>query len=120
MPAFATGGVQLKPWGTVWLNLGDSYWGGKGTSNYAFQERRLSSTLAGAQHNITPLRVQMKEEYRARREGTVKEQLRALMQGNPNFCDGYRGTRKRRTQWRRQMTCGEYLLRTVPMKEVGV
>jgi DNA modification methylase len=42
----------LRDDGTLWLNLGDSYWGGKGQSNYAFQDRRTSETLAGQQHNI--------------------------------------------------------------------
>ena len=43
----------LKPEGTLWLNLGDSFWGGKGKSNYAFQERRTSRSIEGDQHNIT-------------------------------------------------------------------
>jgi len=43
----------LKDDGTLWLNIGDSYWGGKGQSNYAFQDRRVSESLNGEQHNIT-------------------------------------------------------------------
>ncbi len=43
----------LKKDGTLWLNLGDSYWGGKGQSNYAYQERRTSPSFEGDQHNIT-------------------------------------------------------------------
>lgn len=43
----------LKDEGTLWLNLGDSFWGGKGKSNYAFQERRTSPSFEGDQHNIT-------------------------------------------------------------------
>lgn len=43
----------LKKEGTLWLNLGDSYWGGKGQSNYAYQERRTSPSFEGDQHNIT-------------------------------------------------------------------
>ena len=43
----------LRGDGTLWLNIGDSYWGGKGQSNYAFQERRESMSLEGDQHNIT-------------------------------------------------------------------
>jgi DNA modification methylase len=43
----------LRKDGTFWLNLGDSYWGGKGASNYAFQQRRTSPTLAKDYHNIT-------------------------------------------------------------------
>ncbi len=40
----------LRSDGTLWLNMGDSYYGGKGASNYAFQERRGSSTMnTGAQ-----------------------------------------------------------------------
>jgi DNA modification methylase len=42
----------LRRDGTVWLNLGDSYWGGKGASNYAFQTRRKSASLHHEQHNI--------------------------------------------------------------------
>ena len=42
----------LRDDGTCWLNIGDSYWGGKGQSSYAFQERRESETLAGPQHII--------------------------------------------------------------------
>lgn len=43
----------LKDEGTLWLNLGDSYWGGKGQSNYGFQERRTSPTMERDHHNIT-------------------------------------------------------------------
>jgi DNA modification methylase len=42
----------LRDDGTLFLNVGDSYWGGKGQSNYAFQERRESASLEGDQHNI--------------------------------------------------------------------
>jgi DNA modification methylase len=43
----------LKKDGTCWINIGDSYWGGKGKSNYAFQEKRTSESIEGNQHNIT-------------------------------------------------------------------
>jgi DNA modification methylase len=46
----------LRDDGTVWLNLGDSYWGGKGQSNYGFQERRQSESIEGKQHNITGMK----------------------------------------------------------------
>jgi len=42
----------LRDDGTVWLNLGDSYYGGKGSSNYNFQNDRTSDSLHGDQHNI--------------------------------------------------------------------
>jgi len=42
----------LRKDGVLFLNIGDSYWGGKGQSNYAFQERRESASLEGDQHNI--------------------------------------------------------------------
>lgn len=42
----------LRDDGTVWLNLGDSYWGGKGKSNYAYQERRTSKSFEGEHQNI--------------------------------------------------------------------
>jgi len=42
----------LRGDGTVFLNLGDSYYGGKGASNYNFQKRRESGNLHGDQHNI--------------------------------------------------------------------
>lgn len=45
----------LRQDGTLWLNLGQSYWGGKGQSNYAFQERRESPSIEGKQHNITSM-----------------------------------------------------------------
>ena len=43
----------LRKDGQVWLNMGDSFYGGKGKSNYAFQNRRESPSLHGAHHNIT-------------------------------------------------------------------
>lgn len=45
----------LKDDGTLWLNLGDSYWGGKGTSGASsieHLESRTTSTINGKQHNI--------------------------------------------------------------------
>jgi len=42
----------LRDDGVVWLNLGNSYWGGKGASNYAFQSRRKSKSMEGDHHNI--------------------------------------------------------------------
>lgn len=42
----------LRSDGTCWVNIGDTYWGGKGASNYAFQERRTSKHIEGKQHNI--------------------------------------------------------------------
>ena len=44
----------LHPTGSVWLNLGDSYWGGKGASSSTGEqhERRTSDTLQQAHHNI--------------------------------------------------------------------
>lgn len=46
----------LKPDGTVWLNLGDSYWGGKGQSGYELPDeakarRAKGETLQNA-HNV--------------------------------------------------------------------
>jgi len=39
--------------GTVWLNLGDSYWGGKGASNQAWSATHTErETLMGKQHHI--------------------------------------------------------------------
>lgn len=43
----------LRPDGSCFINLGDSYWGGKGQSNYAFQGRRTSNSINGKEHNIT-------------------------------------------------------------------
>ncbi len=42
----------LRKDGVLFLNLGDSYWGGKGQSNYGFQERRKSISLESDHHNI--------------------------------------------------------------------
>lgn len=39
--------------GTLWLNLGDSYWGGKGASNQAWSSTHTDrKTIMGAQHHI--------------------------------------------------------------------
>lgn len=38
--------------GTLWVNIGDSYYGGKGASNYNFQWRRVSDSIHGDQHNV--------------------------------------------------------------------
>ncbi len=44
----------LKDDGTLWLNLGDSYWGGKGQSSQAWStEHQDRDTLQKAQHQIT-------------------------------------------------------------------
>lgn len=45
----------LKPTGTLWLNLGDSYWGGKGQSSQAYSTSMVGKreTLNGMQHQIT-------------------------------------------------------------------
>lgn len=44
----------LKDDGTLWLNLGDSYWGGKGQSSQAWStEHQDRNTLQKAQHQIT-------------------------------------------------------------------
>lgn len=44
----------LKPEGTLWLNLGDSYWGGKGTSSQAWSTEMVGKreTINGKQHQI--------------------------------------------------------------------
>jgi site-specific DNA-methyltransferase (cytosine-N4-specific) len=42
----------LKPDGCLFLNLGDSYYGGKGASNYNFQNARTSDSLHSGHHNI--------------------------------------------------------------------
>ena len=44
----------LKDDGTLWLNLGDSYWGGKGQSSQAWStEHQERDTLQKSQHQIT-------------------------------------------------------------------
>lgn len=44
----------LKDDGTLWLNLGDSYWGGKGQSSQAWStEHQDRNTLQKSQHQIT-------------------------------------------------------------------
>ncbi len=44
----------LKDDGTLWLNLGDSYWGGKGQSSQAWStEHQDRDTLQKSQHQIT-------------------------------------------------------------------
>ena len=44
----------LKDDGVLWLNLGDSYWGGKGASSQAWStEHQERDTLQKAQHQIT-------------------------------------------------------------------
>jgi DNA modification methylase len=44
----------LKDDGTLWLNLGDSYWGGKGASAQAWStEHQDRNTLQKSQHQIT-------------------------------------------------------------------
>src|SRR3990172_4163559 len=44
----------LKDDGTLWLNLGDSYWGGKGQSSQAWStEHQDRNTLQKTQHQIT-------------------------------------------------------------------
>jgi len=44
----------LKPGGTLWLNLGDSYWGGKGKSSQAWStENQDRDTINGNQHQIS-------------------------------------------------------------------
>ena len=44
----------LKDDGVLWLNLGDSYWGGKGQSSQAWStEHQDRNTLQKAQHQIT-------------------------------------------------------------------
>jgi len=42
----------LRDDGTFFLNIGDTYWGGKGQSSYAFQEHRTSPSIEGKAHNI--------------------------------------------------------------------
>lgn len=44
----------LKPTGTLWLNLGDSYWGGKGASSQAYSTAMVGKrkTLNKKQHQI--------------------------------------------------------------------
>ncbi|MCP4262786.1 MAG: site-specific DNA-methyltransferase [Planctomycetes bacterium] len=43
----------LRKDGTLWLNLGDSYWGGKGQNNYRWSaENTDRDTLQKPQHNI--------------------------------------------------------------------
>jgi len=40
--------------GTLWLNLGDSYWGGKGQSGQAWSTEHLDrNTIEGSQHQIS-------------------------------------------------------------------
>lgn len=44
----------LKKDGTLWLNLGDSYWGGKGKSSQAWSTTHQDrNTIQGPQHQIT-------------------------------------------------------------------
>lgn len=44
----------LKPEGTLWLNLGDSYWGGKGASSQAWTTEMVGKreSINGQQHQI--------------------------------------------------------------------
>jgi len=43
----------LKKDGTLWINMGDSYWGGKGASNYDWSRKNTDrATLQKSQHNI--------------------------------------------------------------------
>jgi len=44
----------LRKNGTLWLNMGDSYWGGKGKSGQAWStENQERKTIQGSQHQIT-------------------------------------------------------------------